>query len=562
MRWRNGPAGPVLSYGGFWSEVLAERALFAWFAVSAVLHAVGHGTTALVAGLLGKALAAPGGASGIADLPVLLAALGLAATAVKGVGATIGATAQSRLAQKVASSLRKDLVARLLATGTSHGASSVAARLAVQTREVETAVQDGLLGGLRAVAQLVPLVVGLFVLGPSLAVGAVAVLVPFAAVTTFARRAWKRSHARALGVAEELHQGVDELAQHIDLWRTYDAGEPVKAALERLGGELGVAASRTEGLRAAISSANETLAALALLVCIVCARAFSIPLGDGTLVAFAAVFFMSYRPLRDLGDARAAMLRGSLALRALDAVISLEAPAESERGHRTWGRRRLVVDSVGVRRGLSPVPVTSFFAAPGEIVAIVGPTGAGKTTLLRCLLGLEPEAVGSISYGSEDLGAAAVGLTSRPFAWVPQDPPVISGNLAENVHLSRQGGAALDGLLAAIGAGELLRSATGRLGATGRPVSGGERKWIALARAIASRQPVLLLDEPTSGLDAASRAGVLAALDQLRATHTMVVVTHQSETLRIADRVVRLGDDDLRVRRGAESADAAAGFQN
>jgi ABC-type multidrug transport system fused ATPase/permease subunit len=515
----------------------------------------------MAAGLLAKTLATPGSASGIADLPFLLSLVGLAATVVKGLGATLGATAQSRLAQKVANAIRQDLVTRLLAAGTSHSAPDVAARLAVQTREVESGIEDGLLGGLRSVAQLVPLAVGLVVLSPSLAIGAAAVLVPFALFTGVARRAWKRSHARALGVAEDLHKAVDDLAQNIDLWRSYDAGEPIQRALARLGSELEVASSRTDAVRAALSSANETLAALALLVCILCARAFSIPLGDGTLVAFAAVFFMSYRPLRDLGDARAAMLRGSLALEALDAIAAIEVAADAGRGRRAWARERLVVDSVGVRRGAEIMPRTSFSAAPGEIVAIAGPTGAGKTTLLRALLGLEPAAEGTVRYGSEDLSGAGVGPKCRPFAWVPQDAPVISGSLDDNVFLSARGGAAGD-LLVSIGADALVRNATGRLGASGRPVSGGERKWIALARAIASGQPVLLLDEPTSGLDSASQASVLAALERLRATHTVIVVTHQRETLRIADRVVALGDDGVGSRHPPKKIETATSSQN
>jgi ABC-type transport system involved in cytochrome bd biosynthesis fused ATPase/permease subunit len=561
MRPRNGAPTLVAFRGGLRSAVLRERNLLAWFTGSAVLQAAGHGALAVTAGLLAKTLAAPGSGSGKPDLPFVLAVIGLAATVVKGLGATLGATAQSRLAQKVANAIRKDLVARLLAAGASRSAPDVAARLAVQTREVESGIEDGLLGGLRSVAQLVPLAVALVMLSPSLAIGAVTVLGPFAVLTALARRAWKRSHVRALGVAEDLHKAVDDLAQNIDLWRTYDAGEPVERALVRLGGELEAAASRTESVRAALSSANETLAALALLVCIVCARAFSIPLGDGTLVAFAAVFFMSYRPLRDLGDARAATLRGSLALEALDAIVAIEAACEVGRARRTWPRERLVVDSVGVSRGPEYAPRTSFLAAPGEIVAIVGPTGCGKTTLLRALLGLEPATVGTIRYGSEDLACAGVGPKYRPFAWVPQDAPVISGSLDDNVFLSGHGGKAGD-LFASIGAEGLEKTVTGRLGATGRPVSGGERKWIGLARAIASGQPVLLLDEPTSGLDAAAQASVLAALGRLRDTHTVIVVTHQRETLRIADRVVLLGDDGLRSRHAPKTSETAASSQN
>ena len=79
------------------------------------------------------------------------------------------------------------------------------------------------------------------------------------------------------------------------------------------------------------------------------------------------------------------------------------------------------------------------------------------------------------------------------------------------------------------------------LGAGGRVVSGGERQWIALARAVATRQPVLLLDEPTSSLDEAAQARVLAAIARLRGKRTVLLVTHRPEPLAVADRVIHLG---------------------
>jgi ABC-type transport system involved in cytochrome bd biosynthesis fused ATPase/permease subunit len=71
-------------------------------------------------------------------------------------------------------------------------------------------------------------------------------------------------------------------------------------------------------------------------------------------------------------------------------------------------------------------------------------------------------------------------------------------------------------------------------------VSGGERQWIALARAVATGQPVLLLDEPTSGLDAESQRHVLEAIERLRGSRTVLIVTHRPEPLAIADMVIRL----------------------
>jgi ABC-type transport system involved in cytochrome bd biosynthesis fused ATPase/permease subunit len=181
-----------------------------------------------------------------------------------------------------------------------------------------------------------------------------------------------------------------------------------------------------------------------------------------------------------------------------------------------------------------------FAVAPGRSLGLVAPTGKGKTTLLRVLLGLEPPLAGSVRYGGVELGPR-IGPGRRPFAWVPQDAPLIAGTLEENVGL---GAAGIDPrrALRALGAEELHDALQGdALGAGGRTLSGGERQWVALARALEAGRPVLLLDEPTSGLDAASQARVLEAIAALRGSRTVVLVTHRREALAVCDEVIELG---------------------
>jgi ABC-type transport system involved in cytochrome bd biosynthesis fused ATPase/permease subunit len=180
---------------------------------------------------------------------------------------------------------------------------------------------------------------------------------------------------------------------------------------------------------------------------------------------------------------------------------------------------------------------------PGAIAVLVGPTAVGKTTLLRTLLGLEEAASGDIFFAGESLAGASAGPRARPFAWVPQDAPLLADTLAANVTLGAPGVDPRD-VLEPLGAGHLAASLDAvRLGAGGRVLSGGERQWVALARAIATRQPVLLLDEPTSGLDAKAQGVVLEAIARLRGRRTVILVTHRPEPLAIADVVVRLAEE-------------------
>lgn len=525
-----------------------------------------NGVMATCAGLLGQALVT-GPQSGLSSAlvdsrslnfpPLQLCFLGFGAALVKTIAGALAVHWQKRAVFAAGNAVRHEITEAILWCGQPPSAAAdTHAALAVRLREVERGIDEGVFAGLRAAANLGPLVMALVLLSSTLALAALAALVPFALLLALVRRRFRRGYARAMRLAEELHAGVDELVRHLDLWRTYGAGDRVQRALAAAGDEAARAAARADAGKTALSGANEVLAAGALLVAVALVERGGLALGRGSLVAFSAVFFLMYRPLRDIGDARTAVERGADALAALDGIrAELEGRGARSRnraphGHPStsctygWSTGRLVVRGLAVARGAWSTPVTDLHAEPGEVIALVGPTGSGKTTLLRALLGLEPDARGTVWYGDHDLSGAGVGPRERPFAWVPQEAAIISGTLADNVTLGAPEPieAIASSTLQSLGAQSLLdRAGATRLHAGGPELSGGERQWVALARALASGLPVLLLDEPTSGLDGDSQARVLATLATLRGRRTVIVVTHRPEPLAIADRIVRMG---------------------
>jgi ABC-type multidrug transport system fused ATPase/permease subunit len=533
------------------------------FAAATLVQAGAHGALASSAGLLGQALVHRqfGDASAFVDSrgldfsPLRLCLLGFAAAVVKTAAGSLAVYEQKRLTFRVGDSARRSVAEAILRAGSaSRSATHAHAAIAVRLREVERGVDEGALATLRSIAHLVPLAGVLIVLSSHLALVSFAVLAPFAFLLGLARRRLRRAHGTASGLAEQLHAGIDELVRHLDLWRTYGASARIQRVLTITGDQAGRAAARADAARAVISGGNEALAALALLAAVALVESGRLTLDRGPLVAFAAVFFLMYRPLRDLGEARIHLDRGARALADLDRVQaevagdtcgSTAPPAVSIPRTGAWPLAALIVEGLSVVRGDHATPPTSLDAPPGEIVALIGPTGAGKTSLLRALLGLERDTRGTVRYGDQDLGAAGVGPAERPFAWVPQEPAIVAGSLADNIALAAPGSAPATTVaraaLVAIGAGSLVNRLDEPLAAGGPELSGGERQWVAIARALASGLPVLLLDEPTSGLDPASQTRVLEALTAVRGQRTVILVTHRQEPLAIADRVLRLG---------------------
>jgi ATP-binding cassette, subfamily C, bacterial CydD len=184
---------------------------------------------------------------------------------------------------------------------------------------------------------------------------------------------------------------------------------------------------------------------------------------------------------------------------------------------------------------------------PGETVALVGPSGAGKSTVASLLLRFAEPSSGHVTVGGIDLAEYRAELWRRLIAWVPQRPTIFRGSVLENIRLGDEGASDRAVREAAMLAGadrfiQLLPSGYATLvGDGGRPLSAGERRRIALARAFVRDAPFVILDEPTADLDGRSADVVAEAVERLRAGRTVLLIAHRPELVEHADRVVVLG---------------------
>ena len=208
-----------------------------------------------------------------------------------------------------------------------------------------------------------------------------------------------------------------------------------------------------------------------------------------------------------------------------------------------------------------------FRAAPGETVALVGPSGGGKTTMIRLLLGLIRPAEGRAYLQAADGRQVEVNAgLRRYFSYVPQGNTLLSGTIADTLRMVKPDAsdAQLRAALEAACAWDFVSAMDGGLDASvgehGHGLSEGQAQRIAIARALLRDAPVLLLDEATSALDVATERTILRNLAARYPHKTCIVTTHRPTVISLCRRVYQVSSGCLRLLDSDEAQRLAMDF--
>jgi ATP-binding cassette, subfamily B, bacterial len=279
----------------------------------------------------------------------------------------------------------------------------------------------------------------------------------------------------------------------------------------------------------------------------------------GQLVIFILYLGKTYKPMKELSKMSNTVSKATLSFERIQELLDMESRVrdlpQARAAQRFTGAMEF--DQVTFSYdGKHPIlNGVSLRIEPGQVAAIVGPSGTGKTTIAGLIPRFFDPQSGRVLIDGHDIREFTLKSLRDQVSFVLQDTLLFRGTIWENIAYGKPDAEIEDTVRAAEQANahefivKMPESYATMVGERGATLSGGQRRRIAIARAIVRDTPILILDEPTSGLDAASEQYVTEALERLMQGRTSIVIAHHLNTIRNADVIFVVKDAEV-VERG------------
>ena len=272
--------------------------------------------------------------------------------------------------------------------------------------------------------------------------------------------------------------------------------------------------------------------------------------GPGMMVVAGIIGGRAVAPLVQLVSQWRTVVNARDAYGRLDQLLQQQ-PAREQGMPLPAPRGLLTVEQLVAGAPGSAVPIVrglQFAVAPGEVLAVVGPSASGKTTLARLLVGLWPAAAGKVRLDGADVFSWNKAELGPHLGYLPQGVELFDGSIAENIaRFGEIDEAKVHAAARLVGLHEFIlalpQGYDTPVGREGAKLSGGQRQRVGLARALYGDPVFVVLDEPNSSLDEAGDAALAQAIAVLKSRGTtFVVITHRTSVLGVADKMLVLRD--------------------
>ncbi|GID32563.1 thiol reductant ABC exporter subunit CydC [Paractinoplanes brasiliensis] len=365
-------------------------------------------------------------------------------------------------------------------------------------------------------------------------------------------RAGRRADGRLAPLRAELATGTTDLLHGLPDLLAYGATGPRLASLADTDARLRQAEQRSSAM-AGVSAAVTTLATGLCLLVGLAAGAYAVRSGalDGELLAVVVLTPLAvFETVGGLPAAAQHFAAARASLRRLADVLATPArittpttPVEIPDGPHTL---RLEAVDAAWTPGRTVLHNVDLDLPPGARVALVGPSGSGKSTVAALLVRFLDPTAGRVTLDGVDLRRIAPERVRRIVGYLPEDAYLFDTTIAANLRIARPG-ATDEQLRDALAEARLLDWVTTLpegletlVGEHGRELSGGQRRRLALARALLGGFEVLILDEPTEHLDDETAAALLDDLLAAAGNRTVLIITHRTDIAGRVDEVVDL----------------------
>ena len=381
--------------------------------------------------------------------------------------------------------------------------------------------------------------------------------VPVTLAVLWLQRRYRKANYRVREELSQLNADFQENLQGLEVVQMYGRETVNSARFLRTGMHYRSAVNGTIFFDSSISAFLEwvALAAIALVLALGGLLVTNAAMGLGTLTTFILASQRLFDPLRQLAERFTQIQGGLTAVERIGELMEepLEiAEAKGVLPHVSGGGGEVIFENVSFAyRPDDPILRNlSFRIAPGEHVALVGPTGSGKSTIIRLLCRLYEPQQGRILLDGRDIRTIPMADLRRELGVVLQDTFLFSGNVADNLRLNASvSDRELAQVCAELGLNELLAKLPNgletELRERGGNLSSGERQLLAVARVAIRKPTVLVMDEATAFMDPSTEATLQADLDRLLQKRTAIVIAHRLATVEASDRILVLRRGEL-----------------